>query len=225
MQFRFQYNATRQLEEDLDSNPRKRNETKNRIVMMNRKFIESDINFNSKRPSMARRSVGMRICWKNRWKPKWLAIVFLVFSNVMVTVTWCQELGESALNHPDRDFEHVAVENREIITNHIPTSENGGGGGAGGDDESRYKYDSVAGSERDVHYTEISGDVVLGEKHLRASDSPYSLRTDLEVERKARLIIEPGVTIYVAPMVGITVRGSLVALVSVGVSYLILSGA
>lgn len=153
-------------------------------------------------------------------------MVFLVLSSLMVTVSRCQEFGESAFNHPDRDFEHVAVENREIITNHIPTSDHGaGGGGAGGvDDESRYQFDSVARSEGEVHYTEISGDVVLGEKHLRAAESPYSLRTDLEVERKARLIIEPGVTIYVAPMVGITVRGSLVALVSVGVPYLILSG-
>lgn len=194
--------------------------------MMNRKFIESDINFNSKRPTVERGSVGMvpskRLCWKNRWKPKWvgfsLAAVLLVFCSARVTVIQCQEYDESA--HPDRDFEQFAVESREIITNHISTSENGGGGGgagAEGDDESRYQYDGVPGMDGGVHYTEISGDVVLGEKHLRASESPYSLRTDLEVERKARLIIEPGVTIYFAPMVGITVRGSLVALVSVDV--------
>ncbi|XP_062547876.1 protein bark beetle isoform X1 [Armigeres subalbatus] len=179
---------------------------------MNRKSTDSDINFNSKRPSVDRGSVGMRLCWKNRWKPKCLMAMLLVMGSAMVTVVRCQEFGESYFDHPDRDFEHVAVENKEVITNHIPTSDHGGGGGISGDDESRYQFDSVPGSDTAVHYTEISGDVVLGEKHLRASESPYSLLTDLEVERKARLIVEPGVTIYVAPMVGITVRGSLVAL-------------
>ncbi|XP_055547714.1 protein bark beetle isoform X2 [Wyeomyia smithii] len=181
---------------------------------MNRKFVESDINFNSKRPSVTG-SVQMlppkRLCWKNRWKIRYpsvdlLTVLVLVLCGV--TICHCQEFGESSLeNHPDRDFEHISALSKEIITNHIPTSESGGD-----DDESRYQFESVPIGDGSAHYTEIAGDVVLGEKVLRAAESPYSLRTDLEIERRARLIIEPGVTIYFAPMVGITVRGSLMAL-------------
>ncbi|XP_058814213.1 protein bark beetle isoform X1 [Topomyia yanbarensis] len=176
---------------------------------MNRKFVESDINFNSKRP-IATGCTGMlspkRLCWKNRWKIASLLAVVLVLSSV--TICQCQEFGESSLDHPDRDFEQISVLSKEIITNHIPSSESGGD-----EDESRNQFEKVPVAEEGVlHFTEIAGDVVLGEKVLRAAESPYSLRTDLEVERRARLIIEPGVTIHFAPMVGITVRGSLVAL-------------
>lgn len=62
--------------------------------------------------------------------------------------------------------------------------------------------------------TELTGGRVIGEKWLRQMESPYSLETDLTVERSGKLFIEPGVTIHVAPMVGITVRGVLTALVS-----------
>lgn len=62
--------------------------------------------------------------------------------------------------------------------------------------------------------TELSGGRVIGEKWLRQSESPYSLQMDLTVERSGKLFIEPGVTVHVAPMVGITVRGVLTALVS-----------
>ncbi|XP_055636056.1 protein bark beetle isoform X2 [Toxorhynchites rutilus septentrionalis] len=181
---------------------------------MDRKFVESDINFNSKRPISETDRVRMlppkRLCWKNRWKIPWdvgafLWVVLLVASSV--TVSLGQENGESGSDHPDRDFENIAQASKEIITNHISNKESGGL-----KDESRYEYENELPSESGLHYTEISGDVVLGEKILRASESPYSLKTDLEVERRARLIIEPGVTIYFAPMVGITVRGSLVAL-------------
>ncbi|XP_053697382.1 protein bark beetle [Sabethes cyaneus] len=182
---------------------------------MNRKFVESDINFNSKRPTVTD-SVEMlppkRLCWKNRWKIRCsraflLGVVVLVFSSV--TICDGQEFGESIENHPDRDFEHISALSKEIFTNHIPTSESGGD-----DDESRYQFENVpVGSNGGGdHYTEIAGDVVLGEKVLRATESPYLLRTDLEIEKRARLIIEPGVTIHFAPMVGITVRGSLMAL-------------
>lgn len=179
---------------------------------MDRTSVESDINFNSKRPGSETDSVRMlppkRLCWKNRWKIPWAA--GLLFVIVLVTnVSLCQENSESGSDHPDRDFENIAPASKEIITNHIPSRESGGR-----KDESRYEYENELPTEEGMQFTEISGDVVLGEKILRASESPYSLRTDLEVERRARLIIEPGVTIYFAPMVGITVRGSLVALVS-----------
>lgn len=62
--------------------------------------------------------------------------------------------------------------------------------------------------------TELTGGRVIGEKWLRQMESPYSLETDLTVERSGKLFIEPGVTVHVAPMVGITVRGVLSALVS-----------
>lgn len=184
----------------------------------NRKFaVDCSVrNFNSKRRrrTSVDSSVGMlppkRLRWKNRWKIRLLVGPVAVASVILVLfgVTHGQEFGGES--HPDRDFEHIATaESKEIITNHISTSENGAG-----DDDVRYQYENVPTDPAGGHFTEISGDVVLGEKILRASESPYMLRTDLEVERKARLIVEPGVTIHFAPMVGITVRGSLLALVS-----------
>lgn len=62
--------------------------------------------------------------------------------------------------------------------------------------------------------TELSGGRIIGEKWLRQMESPYFLQVDLNVERSGRLYIEPGVRVHVAPMVGITVRGVLNALVS-----------
>ena len=67
--------------------------------------------------------------------------------------------------------------------------------------------------------TELPGGRVVGERVLRLSDSPYFLQEDLNVERGGTLIIEPGVTIHVAPMVGITVRGALNALVSSSIRH------
>lgn len=61
--------------------------------------------------------------------------------------------------------------------------------------------------------TELTGGRVIGEKWLRQMESPYSLEMDLTIERSGKLFIEPGVTVHVAPMVGITVRGVLTALV------------
>lgn len=69
--------------------------------------------------------------------------------------------------------------------------------------------------------TELPGGRVIGEKWLRQMESPYSLQTDLTIERSGKLFIEPGVTVHVAPMVGITVRGVLAALVSNNSSNLI----
>lgn len=70
-------------------------------------------------------------------------------------------------------------------------------------------------------FTELSGGRIVGEKWLRTIESPYSLHTDLLIERSGRLIIEPGVKVHVAPMVGITVRGILNALVSLKYSITI----
>lgn len=64
-------------------------------------------------------------------------------------------------------------------------------------------------------FTEISESVVTGEMTLRLSESPFLLRQDLEVMKSAKLIVEPGVTVYFAPMVGITVHGQVKAIVSI----------
>lgn len=63
--------------------------------------------------------------------------------------------------------------------------------------------------------TELHGGRLTGESTLLLSESPYLLRTDLEIERDAKLVLEPGVTVHVAPMVGITVRGIIKAIVSI----------
>lgn len=63
--------------------------------------------------------------------------------------------------------------------------------------------------------TELSGGVLTaGRTVWKADGSPYLLRDDLLVERDAELVIEPGVEVKFAPMIGITVRGQLVAIVS-----------
>lgn len=64
--------------------------------------------------------------------------------------------------------------------------------------------------------TELSGGVVAGGQTVwKSSGSPYLLRDDLLVERDAELVVEPGVEVRFAPMIGITVRGKLIAVVSV----------
>lgn len=63
--------------------------------------------------------------------------------------------------------------------------------------------------------TELPGGVIAGGRTVWKPDSsPYLLRDDLLVERDAELVIEPGVEVRFAPMVGITVRGKLIAVVS-----------
>ncbi|XP_072938867.1 protein bark beetle isoform X2 [Epargyreus clarus] len=59
--------------------------------------------------------------------------------------------------------------------------------------------------------TELAGGVLFGRTVWRVEGSPYLLRDDLLIEREAELVVEPGVTIRFAPMIGITVRGKLVA--------------
>lgn len=64
-------------------------------------------------------------------------------------------------------------------------------------------------------FTEISEHSISGEKVLHRSESPFLLRQDLEIEQNAKLTVEPGVTVHFAPMVGITVRGQIHAVVSI----------
>ncbi|XP_045494665.1 protein bark beetle isoform X1 [Colias croceus] len=60
--------------------------------------------------------------------------------------------------------------------------------------------------------TELSGGILTGGRTVwKADGSPYMLRDDLLVEREAELLIEPGVEVRFAPMIGITVRGKLLA--------------
>lgn len=64
--------------------------------------------------------------------------------------------------------------------------------------------------------TELPGGVVAGGRTVwKAEGSPYLLRDDLLVESRGELVIEPGVEVRFAPMIGITVRGKLVAIVSI----------
>lgn len=64
--------------------------------------------------------------------------------------------------------------------------------------------------------TELPGGVVAGGRTVwKAVGSPYLLRDDLLVESRGELVIEPGVEVRFAPMIGITVRGKLVAIVSI----------
>lgn len=58
---------------------------------------------------------------------------------------------------------------------------------------------------------ELHDSRVLQILRLKRSKSPYLLREDLYVERGGELIIESGVEIRFAPMVGITVRGIITA--------------
>lgn len=69
-------------------------------------------------------------------------------------------------------------------------------------------------NEHTSEFTELDGGIIVGERILRQSESPYVLNTDLEIEKGGTLTIEAGVTIEFAPMVGITVRGVISALVS-----------
>lgn len=66
-----------------------------------------------------------------------------------------------------------------------------------------------------TRFTEINEQEISGEKILYQSESPFLLRQDLDVLRNARLTVEPGVTVYFAPLVGITVQGQIKAIVSI----------
>lgn len=62
--------------------------------------------------------------------------------------------------------------------------------------------------------TELHGGKIRGNRTLEQTKSPYVLKEDLYIERGATLNIEPGVEVRFVPTVGITVRGTILALVS-----------
>lgn len=62
------------------------------------------------------------------------------------------------------------------------------------------------GGLRELHESRV-----LRILRLKRSESPYLFREDLYVEKGGELIIEPGVEIRFAPMVGIIVRGIITA--------------
>lgn len=80
----------------------------------------------------------------------------------------------------------------------------------------KIEHDSeVQAEEIPSKFTEINELTISGEKILYLSESPFLLRQDLEIERNAKLTVEPGVTLHFAPMVGITVHGQILAIVSI----------
>lgn len=62
--------------------------------------------------------------------------------------------------------------------------------------------------------TEITNSFINKRFELEKSLSPYVVREDIVVGKEGHLIIHPGVEIRFAPMVGITVRGTITAKVS-----------
>ncbi|XP_015594324.1 protein bark beetle isoform X2 [Cephus cinctus] len=61
-------------------------------------------------------------------------------------------------------------------------------------------------------FTELPGGrITKGQRLLERSRSPYLLREDLFVERAGELVVESGVEIRFAPMIGITIRGVITA--------------
>lgn len=74
--------------------------------------------------------------------------------------------------------------------------------------------------------TELPGGVVSGGRTVwKAEGSPYLLRDDLLVEKQGELVVEAGVEVRFAPMIGITVRGKLNAIVSVSFKLYFISKA
>lgn len=64
-------------------------------------------------------------------------------------------------------------------------------------------------------YTEWSGGIVTEYHRLRADQSPYFILNNVIVEDTGQLIIDPGVTLKFSPKTGITVKGSIVANVTI----------
>ncbi|KAF7992731.1 hypothetical protein HCN44_005075 [Aphidius gifuensis] len=75
-----------------------------------------------------------------------------------------------------------------------------------------YTEPSSSGDNDAKGFTEIpGGHIVRNKRVLEKSKSPYLLREDLFIEREGKLVVESGVEIRFAPMIGITVRGILTA--------------
>lgn len=75
-----------------------------------------------------------------------------------------------------------------------------------------YTEPTTAGRNDFRDLTELPGGRITGGlKILERSKSPYIVREDLFVERGGELVVEPGVEIRFAPMIGLTVRGVITA--------------
>lgn len=57
--------------------------------------------------------------------------------------------------------------------------------------------------------TPFYGGIIDREIRMEKSKSPYIVREDVVIDRNGELIIEPGVVVKFAPMVGLTIRGIL----------------
>lgn len=58
------------------------------------------------------------------------------------------------------------------------------------------------------------GVLTYGHKILYSHRSPYFIKNHIQIEEKAKLTIEPNVTLYFAPRIGVSVFGTLIAKVS-----------
>jgi hypothetical protein len=127
---------------------------------------------------------------KNKYKKlhRTLILKLIVLNVFTLNTIWCQDLVND---------DSEVLDNRLNIIDHKIS------------DDHFNHYDNAVSQ-----FTELAGGSVVGERLLKASESPYLLRTDLEVERQAKLSVEAGVTIHFAPMVGITIRGTISAIVS-----------
>lgn len=72
----------------------------------------------------------------------------------------------------------------------------------------------------DEQVTELAGGVIENrQQRLGKIHSPYLVKEDIIIERNGELAIEPGVELRFSPMVGLTVRGILSAIVSNGYRF------
>lgn len=74
-----------------------------------------------------------------------------------------------------------------------------------------HQYSGGSGGTDPPSVTELTNGVISRKQRLERSLSPFFVREDIVVEREGELIIDPGVELRFAPMVGITVKGVLTA--------------
>lgn len=78
-----------------------------------------------------------------------------------------------------------------------------------------YATDNFPATRQLPDVTELPGGTITdGQLVWRLNKSPYLVREDLIIEKGGELVIEAGVEVRFGPMVGITVRGILTAMVS-----------
>lgn len=78
-----------------------------------------------------------------------------------------------------------------------------------------YQYSGGSAGTDPPSVTELTNGMIAKKQRLERSLSPFLVREDIVVEPEGELIIDPGVELRFAPMVGITVKGVLTAMVSV----------